>query len=359
MPTSDRWKRCLFSIVAATLTCTAQAQVDAQVDDSFADEPAYQARLAAQSMLIDAALKPSGGMAAVGERGHILLSDDGGAGWRQVPVPTRSFLTSVYFADDEHGWAVGHDAVILRTTDGGESWEKVYFDPADQRPLFGILFTDAQRGFAVGAYGLYMTSADGGESWEVEDLAPTRYSDEPEADEDESDGGDDEDFEDEFEFFDYHLNHITSDAAGRLYIAAEAGHFFRSDDGGDSWIAMNTPYEGSYYATVPLEGDTLLLCGMRGHLLRSDDAGVSLDVLPTDTLSLLSGGARLGDGTVLVVGMGGTVLVSDDGGQAFRLAAQPDRKGLSTAVSAGEKTVVLVGESGVQRRSLGELIGAE
>lgn len=354
MASFDNWKRAFWVGMLALLSTGAPAQDD----ESYGDEPAYMARLAASSMLLDGAVKPSGGMVAVGERGHILLSDDGGKSWKQSPVPTRSLLTAVYFFDDDNGWAVGHDAVILRTTDGGATWAKVNFDPEDQRPLFGVLFTDADNGIAVGAYGLYMTSSDGGESWEVEDLSPVRYREQPDdaaGDEAVAEAEDDAEDEDEFEFFDYHLNHITADAAGRLYIAAERGHFFRSDDGGENWIAMNTPYEGSYYATVPLEGDSLLLCAMRGHLLRSDDAGVTLEDLDTGTQSLLSGGAVTGDGTVLVVGMGGVVLISDDGGNSFALAAQPDRKGLATVLAAGQGDVVLLGEAGVQRRAVEDL----
>ncbi len=361
MPTSDRWKQTLAGCLLA-LTCAAAT---AQVDDSYSDEPAYIARLADRSLLIDGAAKPSGDMVVVGERGHVLLSSDGGQSWTQSPVPTRSLLTSVFFFDDNNGWAVGHDTVILRTIDGGETWTKVYFDPADQRPLFGVLFTDVNNGMAVGAYGLYMISSDGGQSWEVRDLSPVRYGEEADGedadgdDEEADDAEEDEYYEDEFEFFDYHLNHITADAAGRLYIAAEAGHFFRSDDGGENWIAMNTPYEGSYYATVPLEGDSLLLCAMRGHLLRSDDAGVTLKDLDTGTLSLLSGGAVTGDGKVLVVGMGGALLVSSDAGGSFELVAQPDRKGLSTVLTAGDGNVVLVGEAGVQRRAVDSLRGGQ
>ena len=39
-------------------------------------------------------------LVAVGERGHILISTDNGASWRQVEVPTRAMLTAVTFLDD-------------------------------------------------------------------------------------------------------------------------------------------------------------------------------------------------------------------------------------------------------------------
>src|SRR5690606_1575558 len=55
-------------------------------------------------------------------RGHIILSDDQGQTWRQAPSPVSVTLTSVCFADSQHGWAVGHRGAILHTDDAGDSW---------------------------------------------------------------------------------------------------------------------------------------------------------------------------------------------------------------------------------------------
>ena len=49
-------------------------------------------------------------------------SNDGGATWQQSKVPVSSDLTAVYFVNDRKGWAVGHDGVILATSDGGAPW---------------------------------------------------------------------------------------------------------------------------------------------------------------------------------------------------------------------------------------------
>ena len=59
---------------------------------------------------------------AVGDRGKILYSDDQGDHWKQAVTPSEVLLTSVCFADARHGWAVGHDAVVLGSDDGGETW---------------------------------------------------------------------------------------------------------------------------------------------------------------------------------------------------------------------------------------------
>ena len=62
-------------------------------------------------------------LVAVGQRGHVVVSSDGGATWKQAQVPVSSDLVAVYFVDAKQGWAVGHDGVILHTADGGEYWE--------------------------------------------------------------------------------------------------------------------------------------------------------------------------------------------------------------------------------------------
>src|SRR5690606_30229010 len=67
-------------------------------------------------------------LAAVGDRGHILFSVEPGRNWVQARVPPRQLLTAVFFVDDKHGWAVGHDAQILHSDDGGANWELQFED---------------------------------------------------------------------------------------------------------------------------------------------------------------------------------------------------------------------------------------
>ena len=77
---------------------------------------------AASSLLLDIAAVGDR-LVAVGERGHILYSVDGGESWVQTRVPTSAMLTRVFFISDKLGWAVGHDGNILVSRDGGVNWE--------------------------------------------------------------------------------------------------------------------------------------------------------------------------------------------------------------------------------------------
>ena len=69
---------------------------------------------------------------------------------QQIDVPTRAMLTGVTFVSNDVGLAVGHDSVILRTTDGGNTWDMVFSAPEDEAPFFDVWFADANNGVAIG-----------------------------------------------------------------------------------------------------------------------------------------------------------------------------------------------------------------
>jgi len=287
--------------------------------------PSLQAPLAPRSLLLDATVIADGRICAVGERGHVLISSDGGRSWRQVLVPTRATLTGVTFHDGALGWAVGHDAVILRTRDGGETWERVYADPEDHRPLFDVWFRDERNGFAIGAYGLCLRSNDGGQNWEPVVVSPEEW----------------------------HLHQMSRSPAGRLFIAAEAGQIYRSEDGGETWTPLPSPYDGSFFGVMSLGESDLMVYGLRGHVFRSEDAGTTWRPLPTDTVATLADGLRLEDGRILLAGLAGTLLVGDPSqGGDFQPVPGPERRGVWAVVQVESKALVCFGEGGATRLSL-------
>lgn len=310
--------------------------------------------LAAKSIMLDIA-RVGETFVVVGDRGHVLISEDQGHSWIQKRTPTRMVLTGVWFHDRNLGWAVGHDAVILRTEDGGENWCMVHAAPELERPLFDIWFQDENNGFAVGAYGYFLRSSDGGRTWQEEMLELVKEAaDESDADADDGDAdaedewADDDWLDDESVAADLHLNRIIRGGQGRLYIVAEAGTVFRSDDRGQSWVALDPPYDGSFFGGIPLDDTSMLVFGLRGNMFRTWDAGATWRAvrLPVDTS--LFGGARRPDGGVIVVGTAGVMLFSHEG-ERFRLEQRPDRKALMSAMPTGDGAVIVIGEPGVER----------
>lgn len=230
-------------------------------------------------------------------------------------------LTAVYMHDARLGWAVGHDAIIIRTVDGGETWQSVHHAPEEERPLLDVLFVDANKGLAIGAYGYLLSTEDGGESWASGSVS-----------------------EDD----DYHMNAVTS-AAGVLYVGAEAGVARRSDDGGASWTTLEPPYFGSWFGATALDADTVILVGLRGHMFRSDDGGSNWTHIPTGTTATLTSIQPTGSGSVLVTGLDGVLLESRDGGRSVSLQSLPDRAGISGALPLSDGGLLLIGEFGVRR----------
>ena len=332
--------------LCAALGCAADSQPGAATEP--AAEQSEIAPLASKALLLDVAYADRR-IVVVGERGIILLSDDQAKSWRQAPAPTLSSLTAVYFADATHGWAVGQDEVILRSDDGGEHWTRTHFNPDAQQPLLDVWFADADHGIAVGAYNAYHVSADGGRTWVPQPFAPivAKGKDvkpaKPVAAADELGDGS--------EGVQYHLNGIAAAAPPRLYLAAESGHLYRSDDTGVTWTTLPSPYEGSFFGLLPLDGDAVLAFGMRGHLYRSENAGADWTEIPTGTLAMLTSAVRLPDGGVALTGLAGVLLVSTDGAHTFKVEQQADRKGMSSAVLVGDQ-LLTVGEGGVLLRPL-------
>ena len=321
-----------FAMLATALSLLATAVLSAPVLAAAtpAVETVYsiESAKAAKGLMLDV-VHAGNRLIAVGDRGHILYSNDQGATWTQAKVPTRQLLTSVFFVDEQHGWAVGHDAQILASADGGLTWTKQFEDLKREAPLLDVWFKDTSSGFAVGAYGALLTTTDGGKTWE-----------------DVSDRLDNED--------QYHLNGIAAVKDSGLFIVGEQGSMFRSADWGETWEHVEGPYEGSLFGVIgTAQPQTLLAYGLRGNLFRSADFGSTWE--PVELKAArgalefgLSGATLLDDGSIVIVGNGGSVVRSSDDGQSFSVFNRPDRISVSGVTAAGNGNLILVGQGGVR-----------
>jgi len=111
----------------------------------------------------------------------LLATENGGANWRLVENPLKQDIQSVYFLNDKIGWAAGAQGDTIVTFDGGKTWEK---RPTKvDKQLFDIVFTDEKTGWAVGGryrylnngmfgrdlqmrWAILLKTTDGGLSWE-------------------------------------------------------------------------------------------------------------------------------------------------------------------------------------------------
>jgi photosystem II stability/assembly factor-like uncharacterized protein len=114
------------------------------------------------------------------DHGGILLTDDGGRSWRPARVSGAQGgrLFDIRFLDASHGWAAGTS--IVHTDDAGESWQLLIRGTSENGYLNAdaLQFTDESRGWLASHDSGLMRSTDGGRSWEPVPL-PIRAGEHP------------------------------------------------------------------------------------------------------------------------------------------------------------------------------------
>ena len=249
-------RRAALALAAAMLAGNAAAQEAAPKAQPFAGpREAMTAPKAAQARMLDITTAGSQ-LVAVGEQGVILRSTDGKQ-WTQSPSPVNSMLTRVRFSDDKHGWVLGYSGSILQTEDGGATWKLRHYDQ-EQHAMYDILFLDKQHGIAVGGFGNVLETRDGGATWAATApaLADQRL----------------------------HLNTILRLADGSILIAGEHGLMARSTDEGTNWVALSSPYIGSFFGAIAQGDKGAVVYGMRGNIFETADLAAcpSVDIAKWD-----------------------------------------------------------------------------
>jgi len=349
--TSCKTSTALFFALAALLPVSSGSAGFTDVLDT----PALMSPLASKSLL-QAVTRAGARIIAVGQRGHVVVSSDGGATWKQSPVPVSSDLTAVFFVGDKQGWAVGHDGVILHSGDGGERWDvqlsgltandllvaamerRVAAEPASEeakkllaeakrykeqgadKPFLDVWFADTLQGYAVGAYNLIFKTADGGKTWE------------PWFDRTENP-----------KFFNLYA---IRPAAGSLYIAAEGGLVLKLDAVAQRFRALSLPYNGSFFGIADADSAALVF-GLRGNVYRSADGGKSWTKVDAGLPATIVSGTRTAGGAVLLADVGGRVVATLDGGATFLKVRVNNPMPLAGIAAAGDGKLVLVGPRGV------------
>lgn len=297
----------------------AQAAGDPAGDPS--GDPAADLRLLHRGIPHDAAfdisMDGSSGW-AVGAGGLVLRSTDGGVTWQRREAPTSLALLAVA-QSGETILAAGQGGLVLRH-EGGTDWTESP-TPSQER-LFGLAIGPNGTAFAVGAFGTILRSNDEGATWTaltVDWSTITATGIEP------------------------HLYAVRLDGP-RVIVVGEAGTILQSADGGVTWTS-STVGEASFFDVQILPDGHGLAVGQKGVLARTDDGGRtwSLDSVPSDAL--------LGVWTDGVHGVAAGVrslFTSRDGGNTWtRLTTPPATSGWYQAVEAGATGAVIVGHQGL------------
>jgi len=154
-----------------------------------------------------------------GEAGTIIRTTDGGDTWEIQNSTVQTFISDIFFLDKNLGWATTiedvfpFNSIIIKTTNGGEDWIAENFQDSSEY-IRTIFFFDSLNGLAGGTYIAY--TSDGGNTWIESDIDSNMVSGFP-----------------VFKF-NFLNNHFGYACGGRLDVA---GVIWRTTDSGLSWVA--------------------------------------------------------------------------------------------------------------------------
>lgn len=270
-------------------------------------------------------------------------------------MPLSSDLTAVCFPSPKVGWAVGHDGVVLATTDGGLTWAKqldgrmvndlVLTDiqaklaaqpesaalqslaaeaerskeQGPDKPFLDVWFESDTTGYVVGAYGLLLKTTDGGQTW----VPWLDRADNPR----------------------FMNLYSIRPAAGALYVAGEGGTVLRLDPVAQRFVAVPVDYAGSMFGIAD-GGDAVIVFGLRGNAFRSTNGGEAWVKVDAKLHASIVGGATLAPGMVVLADQGGRIALSSDGGVTFELIPLRRNMPLASITNAGAGRLAVTGPFG-------------
>lgn len=104
---------------------------------------------------------------ATREHNDLYKTTDAGETWVEISG-TNQAIYDFHFLDENNGFATGEYGATYKTTNGGNTWSQIFFQNGfiDGTSMYGIYFQNNNIGYATGARGRIIKTTDGGNIWE-------------------------------------------------------------------------------------------------------------------------------------------------------------------------------------------------
>ena len=258
---------------------------------------------------------------ALWRQSRLARTDDGGATWTVVASTTDDFkvvvpLHAITFADANNGYAVG-SGPILKTTDGGETWERL--EPAAPEELTGVTCSPESPEvclFSTRAGDHILRTVDGGRT-----LTPVVSSPDP-------------------------VHAVAFASPTRALAAGAGGSAEVSDDAGVTWAPVGKRAGGQFTVLRAVSSTLAFAAGNGGALARTQDSGQSWSSVNPPASAQIRDVASPDGQKIYVIDSSGGLERSTDGGSSYQSLSTAGITP-SAVVAIGADRVLLVG-----RRSL-------
>lgn len=183
----------------------------------------------------------------------------------QNPAPVGNHIFDSYFVDENIGYAVGMDGIIIKTTNGGENWTQQLSHT--NRILTSVYFLNKDTGYitsgdefsSVAVPAILLRTLDGGEIWEtISSFSNTHLS------------------------TILFLNSNTGFMVGGSYNPGKYAYIFRTTNSGFNWTREILPVNGLRLYGITFINDSVgFTAGEGGRILKTANAGLNWDFMNT------------------------------------------------------------------------------
>jgi photosystem II stability/assembly factor-like uncharacterized protein len=252
----------------------------------------------------------------VGTLGTIAKSVDGGP-FALLESGTKQPLWGVWCASKDEVYAVGDNATLLHSNDGGARFRQERVNTSGN--IQTVWGEDSDVVFVVSTNGGIFRSTDRGTTWT---LAPSGTTE--------------------------HLKSIQGDGKGRVYAVGDHGAIVRSDDKGLTWVKERSGTEMRLWS-VSVADALVYVVGEKGVVLRKrgkEGFAPLKSGTARDLFSVFTDGKR-----VVAAGGAGTLLYAPMGDGALVAQTSNTAHDVYTVLGANNGDLWAVGEGGLVLRS--------
>jgi hypothetical protein len=150
---------------------------------------------------------------AVSNFGVVLKTTDGGYSWEQLLSQVNFFLSEIQFTDNQTGYIIGGDntgGFLVKTINAGQTWQVINLNTPDKKRPTGMFFLNNTTGFISGEK-LFRKTTDGGQTWSDISGAVTE-----------------------------NIYDVSFKNADEGYATSDNGKYLKSTDGGNTWHSIQS-----------------------------------------------------------------------------------------------------------------------
>ena len=239
------------------------------------------------------------------KRGYIQYTDNGGENWTKQTSGSGRYLFDVFFIDANTGWVSGSFGAILHTDNGGTTWT-TQRDDSSYTQLGSIFFIDATNGWTTGFGGVILHTTNGGTIWESQASGRGEY-----------------------------LRSVSFIDANNGHIVGDGGVILHTTNGGENWTKQTSGISNNLH-DITFVGNNGWIVGSGGVILHTTNGGTIWESQASGSGEYLRSVSFIDANNGLISGHGGVILHTTNGGTTWTTTQASYTQSIFTSVSLAD-----------------------